>query len=119
MERKSLKKRINFLKLFEKDSNKKRHLQHCNDDCVEYICEACYNILRGKINLSNSYRKKLKKHKKLIRELANPKPGTSLKRNLLLKTQVGKGLFPVIIKAVLPFLINLLKKKKNVIKYRN
>ena len=117
MERKSLEKRVNFLKLFKKDLNKQRHIQHCSNTCVEYICEACYNILRGKINLTSIQRKKLKKHKKLIRQLANHKPKTSLKRNLLLNTQVGEGLFPVIIKSVLPFLIDLLKKKKNVNKY--
>ena len=63
--------------------------------------------------------KNLKKHKKLVRQLANPKPKTPIKRKLLVKTQVGEGLFPVIINSILPYLINLLKNKKNVYKHRN
>ena len=115
MKPKSLKRRISFLKEFEKDL-KQRKLQKCPDKCIEYICEACYNILKGNIKLPHHSRNKLKKHKKLIRKLADPEPNTSVKRNLLMKTQVGEGLFPVIIKSVLPYLIKLLKKE-NVYKH--
>ena len=112
MEKKSLQRRIKFLKSFKNTKNKGKHLQICSNNCIEYICEACYNILRGKIKLPFNKKKKLKKHKKIIRQLANPKPKTSIKRKLLLKTQVGEGLFPVIIEKILPYLINLLKKKR-------
>ena len=119
MERKSLERRIRSLLSFKNNLNKKRHIQECSDNCIEYICEACHNILRGNIDLSDKLRTKLKKHKKLVRQLANPKPKTSIKRKLLVKTQVGEGLFPVIINSILPYLINLLKNKKNVYKHRN
>ena len=119
MEKKSLQRRIKFLKSFKNTKNKGKHLQICSNNCIEYICEACYNILRGKIKLPFNKRKKLKKHKKLVRQLANPKPKTPIKRKLLVKTQVGEGLFPVIINNILPYLINLLKNKKNVYKHRN
>lgn len=111
MQRKSLQKRIKFLKSFKKYKDKEKHLQHCSNKCIEYICEACFNILRGNIKLPYNKRKKLKEHKKIIRRLANPKPKTSIKRKLLLKTQVGEGLFPVIIEKILPYLINLLNKR--------
>ena len=94
-------------------------MEQCSNHCIEYICEACHNILRGNIDLSDKLRTKLKKHKKLVRQLANPKPKTPIKRKLLVKTQVGEGLFPVIINNILPYLINLLKNKKNVYKHRN
>ena len=92
-------------------------MQQCSNNCIEYICEACYNILRGNIKMPNSLRNKLKKHRKLIRQLANPIPKTSVKRKLLLKTQVGEGIFPVIVERILPYLINLLKKENNVKQY--
>ena len=111
MQKKSLQKRIKFLKSFKKYKNKEKHLLQCSNNCIEYICEACYNILRGKIKLSDGKRNELKKHKKIIRQLADPKPKTSIKRKLLLRTQVGEGLFPVIIEKILPYLINLLKKR--------
>ena len=114
MERKSLKRRIKFLQSFKNDKDKLKHIQQCSNNCIEYICEACHNILRGNIKMTNSLRNKLKKHRKLIRQLANPKPKTALKRKLLLKTQVGEGLFPVIVERILPYLIDLLKNKNNV-----
>ena len=92
-------------------------MQQCSNNCIEYICEACYNILRGNIKMPDSLRNKLKKHRKLIRQLANPIPKTSAKRKLLLKTQVGEGIFPVIVERILPYLINLLKKENNVKQY--
>jgi len=117
MERGSLKRRIKFLKSFKKDRTKLKYMQQCSNNCIEYICEACYNILRGNIKMPNSLRNKLKKHRKLIRQLANPIPKTSVKRKLLLKTQVGEGIFPVIVERILPYLINLLKKENNVKQY--
>ena len=113
MEEKSLQRRIKFLKSFKKDRNKLKHMEQCSNHCIEYICEACHNILRGNIKMSNSIRNKLKKQRKLIRQLANPKPKTSKKRKLLLKTQVGEGIFPILIEKILPYLIHLLKKEKN------
>ena len=117
MEREPLKRRIKFLKSFKKDRNKLKYMQQCSNNCIEYICEACHNILRGNIKMPNSLRNKLKKHRKLIRQLANPIPKTSVKRKLLLKTQVGEGIFPVIVERILPYLINLLKKENNVKQY--
>ena len=114
MEGQSLQRRIKFLKSFKKDRNKLKHMEQCSNHCIEYICEACHNILRGNIKMPTSLRNKLKKHRKLIRQLANPKPRTSVKRKLLLKTQVGEGLFPVIVERILPYLIDLLKNKNNV-----
>ena len=114
MEGKSLQRRIKYLKSFKNEKNKLKHMEQCPNHCIEYICEACHNILRGNIKMPASLRNKLKKHRKLIRQLANPKPKTSIKRKLLLKTQVGKGLFPVIIERILPYLIDLLKNKNNV-----
>ena len=114
MEGQSLQRRIKFLKSFTKDRNKIKHMEQCSNHCIEYICEACHNILRGNMKMPTSLRNKLKKHRKLIRQLANPKPRTSVKRKLLLKTQVGEGLFPVIVERILPYLIDLLKNKNNV-----
>ena len=111
MERRSLERRIRSLLSFKNNLNKKRHIQECSDNCIEYICEACHNILRGNIKMSTSLRNKLKKHRKVIRKLANPKQKTSKKRKLLLKTQVGEGLFPVITERILPYLIDLLRNK--------
>ena len=64
MERGSLKRRIKFLKSFKKDRNKLKYMQQCSNNCIEYICEACHNILKGNIKMPNSLRNKLKKHRK-------------------------------------------------------
>ena len=111
MDRNSLERRIKYLSKFKSVLNRQKKLKKCSDNCIEVVCEACYNILRGKIKLSNNVRKKLKKHKKIIRQLANPKPKTNKKRQILMKKQVSEGLFPVIIEKVLPYLIRLLKNK--------
>ena len=111
MKGKSLKRRIKFIKSLKNDRNKLKHMEQCSNHCIEYICEACHNILIGNIKMPTSLRNKLKKHRKVIRKLANPKQKTSIKRKLLLKTQVGEGLFPVITERILPYLIHLLRNK--------
>ena len=78
MKGKSLKRRIKFIKSLKNDRNKLKHMEQCSNHCIEYICEACHNILIGNIKMPTSLRNKLKKHRKVIRKLANPKQKTSI-----------------------------------------
>ena len=91
-------------------------LKEFSDDEIHCICEACYNILDGKI-LMNKYNK-LKVKKKLIpikneiRKLGNSKISVKTKRRLLSTPQVGHGILSAIASVVLPSLISLLSQNK-------
>ena len=71
-------------------------LKEFSDDEIHCICEACYNILDGKIPM-NKYNK-LKVKKKLIpiknekRKLGKSKIIVKTKRRLLSTPQVGHGI---------------------------
>ena len=85
-------------------------------DEIHCICEACYNILDGKI-LMNKYNKlKVKKRlipiKNEIRKLGNSKISVKTKRRLLSTPQVGHGILSAIASVVLPSLISLLSQNK-------
>lgn len=51
MNKHQAKQRIKFLKELKKSKNKDDHLQKCSDESIEFICEACHNILQ--VNIRN------------------------------------------------------------------
>jgi hypothetical protein len=82
-------------------------------DLVRCICEVCDNLLQGNIPISQTDKKKLVRHKKIIRYLASKKPKSiSLKRRQIL--QQGGAFLPILLPSLLTIaaelLPNLLKK---------
>lgn len=79
-------------------------IKSARPDLVNCFTEICYNVLNGNINLTPSYKKKLAKHKKILRSIAKKSTKTSSRRN-----QIQKGGFlPLIlplVKTLLPTLV--------------
>jgi len=80
-----------------KPSLRKAILRDADRALVYSICEICDNTLSGNVALKESDKQKLKKHKKILRQLANR--GGSWKNK---KKQVQKG------GALIPLLLSLL-----------
>ena len=77
-------------------------IKSARPDLVNCFTEICYNVLNGNINLTPSYKKKLAKHKKILRSIAKKSTKTSSRRN-----QIQKGGF-------LPLILPLAQRKRNV-----
>lgn len=101
-----------FLRLLARSSPKRRKflLKQATKEELTALFEICMNIRKNKINLSHNQLKKLKKHKALIRKLADKK--VSLKRKKTLINQKGGAIGTVIgavSSLVLPLLAKLIK----------
>jgi hypothetical protein len=102
---------LNRIRTFEgikqlKTNQHKKFLNNCPDQCIDTICEACYNILHESLKIPKDKKCRLKKKLKPIRmdvrKLADPKLSVSAKRQILRKPQVGRGIFTVLATTVLP-----------------
>ena len=88
-------------------------MKEISDQNIHTICEAVHNVLDGSCTSKN---KKICNHikslKNELRKVANPRYNIEEKRKILMKKQSGDGIFSIIAGVVLPFLFNLLTKKK-------
>jgi len=74
---------------------------------IRVICECCLNILNGNVTLTKGEKKKLKKHRLLLRRLAEKKP-LKTKHKLI---QEGSGAFlPLLLAPVLSAITAALAK---------
>lgn len=73
-------------------------LKGCSADVLHSLAEIALNLLKGNIPLSPSQFQKLKRHKKLIRLLADRKTTVKRKRNAL--QQTGGFLLPLLSAAI-------------------
>jgi len=83
-------------------SNSNRELVHCISECI-------LNILNGNLKLTDCSKRKLRKHKTVLRKVADKKVSASVKKRLI--NQRGGFLLPLL-SAVLPTLANLLFKPR-------
>ena len=117
MDKEAMVNRIRILKSI-KQLKADQHLdllKNCPDQCIHTICEACYNILHESLKLPKDKKCRLKKTLKPIRtdvrKLANPKLSLEVKRKILSKPQVGRGILTILVVTVLPALISALLSK--------
>ena len=116
MDKKTMQKKIDHLQCLNslKPKDRLAVVDICSDDCIQAVCETCYNFLQNIIPLT--YYQKCRLKSKLmpicfhIRKLADYKVSVKEKRDLLKDPQIGKGIFSLI-STVLPALISLLTKK--------
>jgi hypothetical protein len=74
---------------------------------IRVICECCLNILKGNVKLSKREKSRLKRHRLLLRRLAERKPLKS-KQNLL---QHGGGAFlPLLLAPIISAITGALAK---------
>ena len=94
--------------------NRFTFMETCSNNCIESICEFCFNLIQGNLPLDKSKRSRIKEELKPIRfklrKLADPEVSVQEKRELLQEQQVGEGIFPLIA-SIVPALISLLASK--------
>ena len=86
------------------------------DELIHYICEACHNLRFRSENLLTPYNECLleartNQIKHYLRKLTRKNYPIEKKRKILLKPQVGEGIFTAIASFVLPALLSLITKK--------
>lgn len=79
------KKYIPILKYLSKANpgERKNIISNASPKMINTLCECCLNILRGNVPLTPTQKKKLCKHKKTIRRLANEKMSLKNRKRVL------------------------------------
>ena len=94
--------------------NRRTFMETCSDNCIDSICEFCYNLIQENLPIDKSKRSRIKEKLKPIRlklrKLADSKVSALEKRKLLQEKQVGDGIFPILA-SIVPTLISLLTSK--------
>ena len=113
---KRLKKHIDTFKVLHKCNRKlrKQILAKAPNDLVCALCECVHNVLNGNIPLSEVHKKKLARHKKVVRNLGfgrrqrgeKKKDIILTKRNILV--QHGGAILPLILGPLLSVVSGLL-----------
>lgn len=88
-----------------KPNLRKALIKQCEPDVIKTLCEICLNTLKGNTRLSNVAKKRLKKYKRTIRSLSQPKQSVAFKRKVLL--QHG-GFLPLLLGTLLSGVIGKL-----------
>ena len=86
-------------------SDQKVLLKKAKPDLINAICDCITNIVYGKVPISSQTKNKLKKKKKVLKELTNPKISTVRKKNLLV--QEGGSIILKALGGITNFLLGL------------
>lgn len=106
---KEVKKNIHCLHYLSqcKASDRRFILKNANKDLVYAICECFLNVLNGNVKLSDIVVKKIKRHKKTLRQLVNNSESIKNKKQLLV--QKGGSILPLLLPTILEVVTNLIK----------
>jgi len=117
MNRKTLESRIRELTSFCNCRKKKVFICSCSDEELHTLCELCYNIVFGNINLSRKKKvlRKLFKLREYLHFLADASENVQEKRIVFM--DLASKLFPILRKYIIPslrkqFLRRRLKREK-------
>jgi len=88
------------------DKKAKRALLQ-SSQLIRVICECCLNILKGNVTLSKLEKKRLKKHRLLLRRLAERKP---LKTKQKLIQEGGGAFLPLLLAPIISAITGALAK---------
>lgn len=80
---------------------RKSLIQYITDDQLRALSQIALNVLRGNVPITDSYKKKLKRYKDVIRSLASRQISKARKRKALLKFH---AVVPLLIKPALQLL---------------
>lgn len=105
--------RRDFLDLLNKSNNKRRRLliDDATADEIKALIEGLYNIIHGKVQISRSDFRKLKRYKRSIRRIVDKRRSIKYKKKLF--KQEGGMLsvaLPLLLSALGPTISRLLKK---------
>jgi hypothetical protein len=106
-----LRRNVPLLKLLSGGSRslKKEVLRTANSDLICSLCECAHNTLKGNIKLSSAQKKKLVKHKKVIRRLA--KRGETYKKKKRYIVQTGGAFLPALLGPIIAGIAGLILNK--------
>jgi hypothetical protein len=90
-------------------SKRKKYLENADDELIKLIIECCYNTLNGTLKFSPTKKEKIRKHRNLIRKIA--KAGHNLKQKKKILIQSGKGVFSILLPAIISIVSALISKK--------
>jgi len=91
---------LDFIKAVGDKNSKKRQnlIKSASEDNILSLVEIAHNTLKGKLPLDESTEKKLNRHRRSIRQLANTKGSIKTKKNILIKKG---GFLPLLVPPVL------------------
>jgi hypothetical protein len=103
---KRIKKNYHALNVLKSAQPKLRNakISNCNRELFNCISECILNVLNGNLKVSDCAKQKLRKHKSVLRKVADKRVTPSAKKRLI--NQRG-GFFLPLLSAALPTLANL------------
>lgn len=84
-------------------STRKNILKHANYDLTSAIVECVHNIILGNLRIANERLKKLKRHKKLLRQIKSSDSKWKHKKKLIV--QSGGSFLPILLPPVISFIL--------------
>jgi hypothetical protein len=106
-----LKRNFHVLKALykSKPSRRRELLANADSDLVHSLCDCSKNVLNGNIPLSSNRKKQLKRHRKLLRTLANPSVPFGTRSRIIKKQRGGfLPLLPALLGPIIGVVGNLL-----------
>ena len=92
-----MKTHYDLIKVLGNPKYRKAILVHADKGLINAICEIVYNVLRNNINISESDKAKLIKHRKFLRELCEKSSLKEKKKILIQKGGFLQFLIPAVI----------------------
>lgn len=105
-----LKKKLKTLCELQECNKSKKHniAKHLNNQALDLITDAAYNIVNSNPSkIQKNKLKPIKNYKKTLTYLANPKNSVENKRKAIIK-QEGSGFFAMLASVAIPLLTSLL-----------
>lgn len=97
-------------KLSQGDSNKrKKILALFGNELVDAVCECAFNVMKNKVKIKDSSKKKLVKYNHHLLALSNKKVPRTVKKKII--SQSGGALLPLLIPPVLGILSTIIGDK--------
>src|SRR5215475_7782503 len=109
---KRIRSNYSALELLKKAKPKLRRaiLLNCGPDLLKSLGECALNVLHGNVKLGKCLKRKLQKHRVVLRKIANKRVSLDNKRKMIV--QRGGFLLPLL-SAVLPFLASLVFRQQS------
>lgn len=97
---KRLEKHLDYLSVLRKCKPKQRQaiLSNADNELIKTICDCIENLLAGKVQLSPSQKKQLKRHRNQLRILRSSKKGLKLKKKYIVQ---NGGFLPALLAPIL------------------
>lgn len=80
---------------------------------IKSIAECCLNVLSGGINLKNTEKSRLKKHKTVLRKLVTTKKKFNWRKKKQTILQSGTGFLPILLAPLASILLNKIFSRTN------